>query len=49
VLVAKMGEEFDVVATNKLVDEMFVATPAISGGELFLRSQKHLYCISDKN
>jgi hypothetical protein len=28
-------------------DQMFIATPAISQGEIFLRSQNTLYCISD--
>lgn len=47
VLVARLGPEFEVLATNKLTDEVFVASPAIAGGELFLRGQKHLYCIAD--
>jgi outer membrane protein assembly factor BamB len=45
VLVLRMGEKFEVLATNKMTDEMFVATPAITGGEIFLRSQTRLYCI----
>jgi outer membrane protein assembly factor BamB len=49
VLVVKMGKEFEVLATNKLTDEMFVATPAIADGEIFLRSQENLYCIGGKN
>jgi len=48
VLVLKMGEKFEVLATNTMTDQMFIATPAISGGEIFLRSQDFLYCISDK-
>jgi outer membrane protein assembly factor BamB len=45
VVVVKMGEKFEVLATNTMTDQMFVATPAIYGGEIFLRSQTRLYCI----
>lgn len=48
VIVLRMGEKFEVLATNTMPDEMFIASPAIVGGDLFLRSQKYLYCISDK-
>lgn len=48
VVVLKMGEKFEVLATNTMTDQMFIATPAIYGGELFLRSQNRLYCISQK-
>ena len=48
VLVLRMGEKFEVLATNTMTDQMFIATPAISGGEIFLRSQNRLYCISEK-
>jgi len=47
VIVLRMGETFEVLATNTMTDEMFVASPAISGGDIFLRSQKNLYCISE--
>jgi outer membrane protein assembly factor BamB len=39
------GPEFKVLATNKLADEMFWASPAIAGDSLFLRGIEHLYCI----
>jgi outer membrane protein assembly factor BamB len=48
VVVVKMGETFDVLATNTMPGEMFIATPAISGGEIFLRSKARLYCIRGK-
>jgi outer membrane protein assembly factor BamB len=48
VVVLKMGETFEVLATNTMKDEMFIATPAITGGELFIRSQKSLYCIREQ-
>jgi len=47
VVVLKMGEKFEVIATNTLEDQMFIASPVIVGGELFLRSQNYLYCISE--
>jgi hypothetical protein len=48
VIVARMGAEFEVIATNHLADEMFVASPAIVDGEIFLRGRNTLYCISEK-
>ena len=48
VIVLRMGEEYEVLATNTMTDQMFIATPAISRGEIFLRSQNYLYCISEK-
>ncbi|MBZ5496296.1 MAG: hypothetical protein LAP85_07830 [Acidobacteriia bacterium] len=47
VIVVRMGEKFEVLATNTMPDQMFIATPAITGGEIFLRSQRHLYCIRE--
>ncbi len=48
VVVLKMGEKFEVVATNTLADQVFIATPVIAAGELFLRGQNTLFCISGK-
>jgi outer membrane protein assembly factor BamB len=48
VVVVRMGEKFDVIATNTLADQMFIATPVIAAGELFLRGQTQLFCISQK-
>jgi len=45
VVVVKMGEKFEVLATNTLSDQMFIATPAVVEGSLYLRSQAALYCI----
>jgi outer membrane protein assembly factor BamB len=42
------GETFEVLATNAMKDETFIATPAIAGGEIYLRSQKRLYCIASR-
>ena len=46
VVVLKMGEKFEVIATNTLTDQVFIATPVIAAGELFLRGQNTLFCIS---
>ncbi|MBC8165162.1 MAG: PQQ-binding-like beta-propeller repeat protein [Bryobacteraceae bacterium] len=47
VIVVKAGEQFEVLATNTLADQSFIATPAVSGGSLYLRSETHLFCIRD--
>jgi outer membrane protein assembly factor BamB len=43
--VVKPGPEFNLVATNRL-DENTDASPAISNGQIFIRTWSHLYCIS---
>jgi outer membrane protein assembly factor BamB len=45
VVVLRMGEKFEVLATNTMTDQVFIATPAIAGGEIFLRSRTTLFCI----
>jgi outer membrane protein assembly factor BamB len=45
VVVVKMGEKYEVLATNTFTDESFIATPAIAGGSIYLRGQNTLYCI----
>jgi outer membrane protein assembly factor BamB len=45
--VIKPGPEFNLVAKNELNERTF-ASPAISGGQLFVRGDKHLYCIGQK-
>jgi outer membrane protein assembly factor BamB len=45
VVVVKMGETYEVLATNTLADQMFIATPAIAGGSIYLRGQNTLFCI----
>jgi outer membrane protein assembly factor BamB len=49
VTVIKMGEQFEVLATNTFENQMFVSSPVVVSGELFLRSKTHLFCISDGN
>ncbi len=48
VVVVKMGEKLEVLATNTLEDQIFIATPVIAQGEIFLRGQNKLFCISEK-
>ncbi len=45
VVVVRMGERFETLATNTLRGQMFIATPAIIDGEIYLRGQNTLYCI----
>jgi len=44
------GKEFNQLAVNRVTTdaEEFSATPAISNGEIFIRSNKNLYCVSTK-
>jgi outer membrane protein assembly factor BamB len=46
VTVVKAGPRFEILARNQL-GEMIVASPAVSGRQIFLRGQKHLYCIEE--
>jgi outer membrane protein assembly factor BamB len=45
-LTLKEGPTLEVLATSTL-DEPIDASPAIAGRELFLRGQKHLYCLAE--
>jgi outer membrane protein assembly factor BamB len=38
------GKELDVVAENPL-GEFVYASPAVSNGKIYVRGEKHLYCI----
>jgi outer membrane protein assembly factor BamB len=46
--VLKLGPEFEQLARNSFGPDQgdFSATPAISNGELFIRSSRHLYCVA---
>jgi outer membrane protein assembly factor BamB len=46
-VVLKHGREFEVLATNTL-DETIDASPAIIGNEMYIRGDKHLYCIAEE-
>lgn len=49
VIVLKMGEHYEVLTTNTLQGQTFVASPAIANDELFLRSETTLFCIRETN
>jgi hypothetical protein len=48
VFVWKLGPQFEQLAVNRMTSESedFSATPAISDGQIFVRSSKHLYCVA---
>ena len=45
--VVQVGDKFEQLASNFVTSERedFSATPAVSEGNLFIRSSKHLYCV----
>lgn len=45
-IVIKKSLSLEIVSRNKL-DDAFDASPAIAGGQLFLRGEKTLYCIAE--
>ena len=45
-VVIKDASQFEIVATNS-VGEGVDATPAVVDNQLFIRGEKHLFCISD--
>jgi outer membrane protein assembly factor BamB len=48
VAVVKAGPKFQLLARSG-IGEGIVASPAISGGKLFIRGEKHLFCIGQGN
>jgi len=49
--VLKASDQLEQLSVNRLTDENedFSATPAVSDGDLFIRSDKHLYCVGAKD
>jgi hypothetical protein len=45
--VLRAGPTFELLAENNL-GETIVASPAISGGEFFIRGEKHLFCVGGR-
>lgn len=45
VVVVKMGDTYQVLATNTLEGQTFIGTPAVADGEIYLRGQNTLFCI----
>jgi outer membrane protein assembly factor BamB len=48
VVVVRMGDRLDVLATNSLKGQSFVASPVIVEGDVYLRSQSHLFKVSER-
>jgi outer membrane protein assembly factor BamB len=46
-VVLKAGPTFEVLAENHLEDYL-LASPAVSDGQIFIRTTKHLYCIGQR-
>ena len=48
--VIKAGDKYEVMHTNPLAkDDMGMATPAIVGDRLLIRTSKRVYCIRNKS
>ena len=46
VVVVRMGDRFEVLATNALEGQSFIASPVIVDGTIYLRSRTHLFAIA---
>lgn len=46
-VVLRHGPRFEPIARNVL-EESFAASPAVAGNELYLRGERHLYCIAEE-
>ena len=42
--VLRAGNEFEILAVNRL-DDYTLASPAVAGNQIFIRTAQHLYCI----
>jgi outer membrane protein assembly factor BamB len=47
VVVVKTGNQFEVLATNTLANQSFIASPIAIGRDLYLRSRTQLFRISE--
>ena len=45
VLVLRHGDQFEILATNELEDDLY-ASPVLIGDRMYLRGSSHLYCIA---
>ena len=41
------GRDFEILSQNDM-GEVLAASPAISGGNLFIRTEKHVWCVGPK-
>ncbi len=49
--VIRAADQFEQLAVNRVTDEPedFSATPAISDDQIFIRSSRHIYCVTERN
>lgn len=47
VVVVRMGDRLEVLATNTFDNQSFIASPVIVDGTIYLRSRTHLFAITD--
>jgi outer membrane protein assembly factor BamB len=47
VVVLRMGDRFEVLATNTFDDQSFIASPVVVDGTIYLRSRTHLFAIGE--
>jgi hypothetical protein len=47
VTVLAAGPEFKILSENQLDDGHTLSSIAVAGRELFIRTAKHLYCVSE--
>jgi outer membrane protein assembly factor BamB len=47
IFIVRAGKEFTLLATNPM-GERLMATPAISGGRIFIRGERHLFAVGSK-
>ena len=45
--VVRAGREYELLAANT-VGEIVLATPAISGGMILIRTDRHLFAVADR-
>ena len=45
VIVLRLADRFEVLATNTLTDQSFIASPLVAEGSIYLRSRTHLFRI----
>jgi hypothetical protein len=46
--VIKAGPDYEVLATNELNDGPDYATPAVSGGRIYVKGKSYLWCLGSK-
>jgi len=47
-VVVRIGDRMEVLAANTLQGQSFIASPVIVDGDLYLRSQTHLFKVSER-